>query len=128
MLNFFKETGTKIPNKPATIMFNIIETAIKIDKSICLNQNCTMTAAMIAKITPFNTPITNSLVTILKKLPEYAMPFGHRDKKEKDFLGDYEEFINQSPLNNVEKFENFYKSKTLTTCNAMNVNFLIQMK
>ena len=34
ILNFFKETGTSIPNNPATIIFNIIATAIKIDKSI----------------------------------------------------------------------------------------------
>ena len=39
ILNFFNETGTRIPNNPATIMFNIIATAIKIDKSISLNQN-----------------------------------------------------------------------------------------
>ena len=39
ILNFFKEIGTKIPNKPATIIFKIIETAIKIDKSNSLNQN-----------------------------------------------------------------------------------------
>ena len=36
ILNFLRETGTKIPNKPATIIFNIIETAIKIDKLISL--------------------------------------------------------------------------------------------
>ena len=39
ILNFFNEIGTKIPNKPATIIFNIIATAIKIDKSNSLNQN-----------------------------------------------------------------------------------------
>ena len=39
MLNFLSETGTKIPNKPATIIFNIIETAIKIDKLNSLNQS-----------------------------------------------------------------------------------------
>ena len=70
MLNFFKDTGTKIPNKPATIIFNIIETAISIDKSICLNQNSTITPAIIAKIKPFKTPIINSFVTIFKKFPE----------------------------------------------------------
>ena len=43
----------------------------------------------------------------MKKLPDYAMPFSLRDNREKDFLSDYEEFINQSPLSNVERFENF---------------------
>ncbi len=64
-LNFFNDTGTKIPNKPATIIFSIIDTAIKTDRSICLNQNCTTIPAIIAKIIPFNIPIINSLVTIL---------------------------------------------------------------
>ena len=35
------------------------------------------------------------------------MPFDHRNKKEKEFLSNYEEFIKQSPLSNIEKFENF---------------------
>ena len=39
MFSFFNETGTKIPNKPATIMFKIIDTPINIDKFICLNHN-----------------------------------------------------------------------------------------
>ena len=39
ILNFFKDTGTKIPNKPATIIFKIIATAIKIERSNSLNQN-----------------------------------------------------------------------------------------
>ena len=39
ILNFFRETGTNIPNKPATIMFNTIDAAIKIDKLISLNHN-----------------------------------------------------------------------------------------
>ena len=39
MLNFLSDTGTKIPNRPATIMFNTIATAIKIDKLISLNHN-----------------------------------------------------------------------------------------
>ena len=39
ILNFLSETGTKIPNSPATIIFSIIETAIKIDKLISLNHN-----------------------------------------------------------------------------------------
>ena len=38
ILNFFKETGTKIPNKPATIILSIIATAINIDKLISSNQ------------------------------------------------------------------------------------------
>ena len=37
--NFFNVTGTNMPNNPATIIFNIIETAIKIDKLISLNHN-----------------------------------------------------------------------------------------
>jgi len=39
ILNFFRETGTNIPNKPATIIFNTMEIAIKIDKLISLNHN-----------------------------------------------------------------------------------------
>ncbi|SVA68121.1 uncharacterized protein METZ01_LOCUS120975, partial [marine metagenome] len=39
MLNFLSDTGTKIPNSPATIIFNTIETAIKIVKLISLNHN-----------------------------------------------------------------------------------------
>ena len=39
ILNFLRETGTNIPNKPATIIFNIIDAAIKIDKLISLNHN-----------------------------------------------------------------------------------------
>jgi len=43
----------------------------------------------------------------MTKLPDYAMPFSFRNEKEKDFLSDYEGFINDSPLSNVERFENF---------------------
>ena len=39
ILNFLSVIGTKIPNKPATIIFNIIDTAIKIDKFNSLNHN-----------------------------------------------------------------------------------------
>ena len=39
IFNFFKDTGTKIPNKPATIIFNTIEIPISIDRLISLNQN-----------------------------------------------------------------------------------------
>jgi len=39
ILNFLSETGTKIPNRPATIIFSIIETAIKIVKLISLNHS-----------------------------------------------------------------------------------------
>ena len=70
IFNFLSETGTKIPNKPATIIFKIIATAISIDKSICLNQNSTIIPAITAKINPFKTPIINSFVTIFKKFPE----------------------------------------------------------
>ena len=62
---FFKVTGIKIPNSPATIIFNTIEAAIIIERSICLNHSWTITAVIIAKIIPFNTPIKNSLVIIL---------------------------------------------------------------
>ena len=43
----------------------------------------------------------------MTKLPDYAMPFHLRDKREKNFLGDFESFINNSPLSNVERFGNF---------------------
>ena len=39
ILKLFSETGTKMPNRPATIIFSIIETAIKIDKFGSLNHN-----------------------------------------------------------------------------------------
>ena len=39
ILNFFSETGTKIPNRPATTIFNIIAIKIKIDKLISLNHS-----------------------------------------------------------------------------------------
>ena len=38
MFIFFKDTGTNIPNNPATIIFKIIETPINKDKLISLNQ------------------------------------------------------------------------------------------
>ena len=38
IFNFFKVTGTKIPNSPATIMFKIIDAEIKIVRFISLNQ------------------------------------------------------------------------------------------
>ena len=37
IFNFFSETGTSIPKRPATIMFKIIDIAIKRDKFISLN-------------------------------------------------------------------------------------------
>ena len=37
ILSFFKETGTKIPNKPATIIFSVIDIAINNDKLNSLN-------------------------------------------------------------------------------------------
>ena len=74
MLNFFNEIGTKIPNNPATIIFNIIDIAIKIDKLISLNHNWTITPVIIAKIIPFKIPITNSLITIFPKFPEDIGP------------------------------------------------------
>ncbi len=39
ILNFLSETGTKIPNNPATIIFKIIEIPISKDKLTSLNQN-----------------------------------------------------------------------------------------
>ena len=39
ILNFLRETGTSIPNNPATIIFNIIAIPINTDKYISLNQN-----------------------------------------------------------------------------------------
>ena len=64
MFIFFSVTGIKMPNKPATIIFNTIEAAMIIDKSICLNHRWTTTAVMTAKIIPFNTPIKNSFPII----------------------------------------------------------------
>ena len=39
IFNFFNETGTSIPNNPATIIFKTIDTPIKIDKFNSLNHN-----------------------------------------------------------------------------------------
>ena len=36
---YFKVTGIKIPNKPATIMFKTMDAAIIIERSNCLNQS-----------------------------------------------------------------------------------------
>ena len=36
---FFNETGTKIPNNPATIIFRIIEIPINNERLISLNHN-----------------------------------------------------------------------------------------
>ena len=37
--NFFKDTGTRIPKSPATIMFKIIDTPISNERFNCLNHN-----------------------------------------------------------------------------------------
>ena len=39
MFNFFSDTGTKIPNKPATIIFKIIEIPINSERFNSLNHN-----------------------------------------------------------------------------------------
>ena len=39
MFIFFKVTGIKIPNKPATIMFKTIDAAMIKERSDCLNHN-----------------------------------------------------------------------------------------
>ena len=70
ILNFFRDTGTKIPNNPATIIFKTIDTAIRIDKFISLNQICTITPVITAKIIPFKIPITNSFVIIFPIFPD----------------------------------------------------------
>ena len=70
ILNFFNETGTKIPNNPAAIIFNIIEIEISIDKLISLNQSWTIIPVIIAKIIPLSIPIINSLVTIFVIFPD----------------------------------------------------------
>ena len=49
-------------------MFKIMETPISKDRLISLNQKCTMTAVIIAKMIPFKTPIINSFPTIRLKL------------------------------------------------------------
>ena len=36
---FFKVTGFKMPNNPATIIFKTMDAAIIIERSICLNHN-----------------------------------------------------------------------------------------
>ena len=39
ILNFLSDTGTRIPNNPATIIFSIMETAIITVKLISLNHS-----------------------------------------------------------------------------------------
>ena len=39
IFNFLSETGTKIPKRPATIIFKIIEIPINIERFKSLNQN-----------------------------------------------------------------------------------------
>ena len=39
ILNFFKVTGTNIPNNPATIIFNTIDIEIINERKISLNHN-----------------------------------------------------------------------------------------
>ena len=60
----FKATGTNIPNKPATIIFNTIEIEIINESFTSLNQSCTIKALINAKITPFKIPIVNSFETV----------------------------------------------------------------
>ena len=59
IFNFFNDTGTKIPNKPATIIFKIIEMPINSEIQF-FNHNWTIIAVIIAKIIPFKIPIKNS--------------------------------------------------------------------
>ena len=68
ILSFFKETGTNIPNNPATIIFNIIDIAIRIERLISLNHNCTITAVIIANINPFNQPSVEQVKIITNRI------------------------------------------------------------
>ena len=52
----FRETGTKIPNKPATIMFKIMEIPIN-NERFNFKPGWTIIAVIIAKIIPFKIPI-----------------------------------------------------------------------
>ena len=63
ILNFLRVIGTNIPNNPATIILRTIDMEIIRDRLISLNQNCTTTALIMAKITPFKIPIENSFIT-----------------------------------------------------------------
>ena len=68
MFIFFNVTGTKIPNSPATIIVNIIEIEIIIERMWSLNQACTINELITAKIIPFKTPMLNSLNMLVEKL------------------------------------------------------------
>ena len=46
ILIFFSDTGTRIPNKPATIILSTIDIPINIDKFVSLNQSWTINAGM----------------------------------------------------------------------------------
>ena len=68
IFSFFNDTGTKIPNNPATIIFKTIEIPINRERFNSLNHNWTIIAVIIAKIIPFKIPNKNSLPTTLLKL------------------------------------------------------------
>ena len=63
ILNFLREIGTKIPKRPATIIFKTMDIEIIKDKVRSLNHMWTTIALIIAKIIPFKIPIENSLIT-----------------------------------------------------------------
>ena len=54
-----------MPNNPATIIFNIMDTAMIIERFKSLNHKNTITELIIAKIIPFKIPIANSFETVL---------------------------------------------------------------
>ena len=65
---FLSDTGTNMPNKPATIIFRTIEIDIINERVVSLNHNWTTIALIIANIIPFKIPIENSLIIFLRKI------------------------------------------------------------
>ena len=106
ILNFFRETGTKMPNKPATIIFKIIATAIKIERSNSWNQNWTTAAEMIAKIFQFDGEIIWD-----KTKPKGQVRKPSDNSKLKSYLPDFEFTpIDKGIEKTVEWFLNNYKN------------------
>ena len=68
MFNFFNDTGTKIPNNPATIIVTIIDIEIIRESKESWNQTWTTNALIIANIIPFKIPILNSFKIFWLKL------------------------------------------------------------
>ena len=106
-----------MPNKPATIIFKVIEIEIINANCISLNQSWTTKALIIANIKPFNIPMLNSLITVLKNLSNLNNRFKRIGVRK---LVSLNEISNQSipkitfeieKLDNLKNFSNLISEK-----------------